>query len=96
MRHLRPAALVAAAVVVAATSACTPITIPASPPPIESPIESPIEQHGGTADNADQCQPGWVCGTCPDGSTWGYLNDPQYTSDPQVSTLFFDDKRPCG
>lgn len=42
------------------------------------------------------CQPGWVCGVCPDGTWWGYLNDPKYTNDPQLSHLYFDDRNPCG
>lgn len=86
MPHLRPALLVVATFAAAASVACTPITVPDSGP------SAPAV--GGVG--AGQCEPGWVCGTCPDGSSWGYLNDPHYTSDPQLSTLFFDDKHPCG
>jgi hypothetical protein len=55
--------------------------------------DSPSVEHDG---GAGQCEQGWVCGTCPDGSTWGYLNDPQYTNDPQLSKVIFDDAHPCG
>lgn len=44
----------------------------------------------------EQCDPGWVCGTCPDGKWWGYLDDPKYTDDPQLRTLIFDNRKPCG
>jgi len=83
MPHLRPAVLAAAAVVVATTTACDPIAVPDS--------TSRVERTG-----AFQCEEGWVCGTCPDGLSWGYLDDPKYTNDPVLSTLFFDTKRPCG
>jgi hypothetical protein len=88
MRHLRSAALIVAVVaVVAATTACEPIATPHAP---TTPTTS--RHSGGTA----WCQPGWVCGTCPNGTEWGYLDDPQYTNDPQLSRLFFDTKHPCG
>lgn len=88
--HLRPALLVVAVLAAAASAACTPIAVP------ESGSSSPATSGNGYGIGVGQCQPGWVCGTCPDGSSWGYLNDPQYTNDPQVSTLFFNDKHPCG
>lgn len=88
MPHRRPALLVVAAFAAAASVACTPISVPDA--------GSPAPATGGDGVGAGQCQPGWVCGTCPDGSSWGYLDDPRYTSDPQLSTLFFNDWHPCG
>lgn len=74
--------LVATALLATAVRACAPSTVP----------DSPSVEHGG----AGQCEQGWVCGTCPDGSTWGYLNDPQYTNDPKLSKVIFDNDHPCG
>lgn len=91
MRHLRPAVLVVAALTVAATAACEPIAIPDVHSIPDTRPGSALEGSG-----SGQCEPGWVCGTCPNGTSWGYLNDPQYTNDPQLSTLFFDNKHPCG
>jgi hypothetical protein len=77
----------------AVVSALTTVTLasPAAPPACDSPSAS---QLGGTG--SASCEQGWVCGTCPDGTSWGYLNDPKYTNDPRLSTLFFDNRRPCG
>ncbi|MFI5614722.1 hypothetical protein [Amycolatopsis sp. NPDC051903] len=85
MSHLRPAVLAAAVLVAAATTACDPAAT-------STRHSSTTHDEGGS----DSCDSGWVCGTCPDGSTWGYLDEPQYTNDPTLSRLFFDNKNPCG
>lgn len=86
--RIRPAALL---VTVLAVAACHPS---ASPDSSRAPGSHSTSSRQGRG--LGQCQPGWVCGTCPDGTEWGYLDDPRYTSDPQLSTLFFDDRHPCG
>lgn len=63
----------------------------AVPPSSEQPKPAKTTQRQAAA-----CDPGWVCGVCPDGTEWGYLNDPKYANDPKLSKLFFDNKHPCG
>lgn len=44
-----------------------------------------------------QCQADWVCGTCPNGDWWGYLNDDSPDAVwTQRSNLFFSTEKPCG
>jgi hypothetical protein len=84
--------IIATAALIATTAmgpaACDPATKsehPTAPTPTSS-----------ATSTAEQCEPDWVCGTCPDGSTWGYLNDPKYLNDPVIGKLIFDPNHPCG
>ena len=57
---------------------------------------TPTTPAGTGHGNYRTCQTGWVCGTCPNGDWWGYLNDPTYTNDPTVNHALFDNRHPCG
>jgi hypothetical protein len=88
--------IIATAALTAATAAgpaaCDPAT-KSQHPTAHTPTSTVTPPKGN---GCDQDEPDYVCGTCPDGTTWGYLNDPQYTNDPVISKLFFDNNHPCG
>jgi len=68
------------------------ISTPNAPHPAPAAPTVPAAAHLST-----QCQADWVCGTCPNGDQWGYLNDgsPDATW-AQQTNLFFNTGKPCG
>jgi hypothetical protein len=74
-------------VVLAATlAACTSTT--ADHPHLTSPTTT----SSTTPTGLGRCPAGWVCGTCPDGLGWRYLNDPQVLNNPPFG---LDPQHPC-
>jgi hypothetical protein len=71
------------AVLAATLAACTPTA--AGHPRHTSSVPT-------TPTGLGPCPTGWVCGTCPDGLDWRYLNDPQVLNNPPFG---LDPQHPC-
>lgn len=67
----------------AATVACGPTAATHATPPV-------------TSTGPGLCPPGWVCGTCRDGSWWKYLDDPQIINHPPMGGWPVNPQHPCG
>jgi hypothetical protein len=63
------------------------------PTPATAPgVGGPVVAHLSTA-----CSAGYVCGTCPNGDSWSYLNDGSTDARwAQQTNLIFDTAHPCG
>jgi hypothetical protein len=67
-------------------AACAPITT--TP---EQGVPTPPAANSNPA-----CNPGWVCGACPNGDQWGYdPTSPANNDGPDFNTVIFDPRHPC-
>lgn len=71
-----------------ATTTKTPAKAPATPAKFRAPATTPRLL---TA----PCPSDWVCGTCPNGDEWGYLNDGSADADWARTNTIFDVQHPC-
>jgi hypothetical protein len=67
------------------------VPAPVTRPAVTATTTTPVSAVGSAG-----CETDWVCGTCPNGDTWAYLNDgsPEATWVRQ-NNVIFDTHRPC-
>lgn len=96
---MRTAVVVLAVAVMLALGALAPVPRqPASQPATLAPTAPPAARQAPDTASLDVgCDPGYRCGTCPNGDTWAYLDDGSPAAVwGQDSTLIFDTHDPCG
>jgi hypothetical protein len=59
--------------------------------PIPSPVQHPAHRL------PDECASDYVCGRCPNGDRWSYLDDGSANAEwAKQNNVIFDTRKPCG